>query len=51
MIKISRPDLTSEGMILPEDVAEKVIYLLKMRRTACVADEIEFHREEKEPFM
>ena len=51
MIKISRPDLTSEGMILPEDVAETVLYLLKMRRTACVADEISFHREAKEPFM
>ncbi len=51
MIRISRPDLTSEGMILPEDVAETVMYLLKMRKTACVADEIIFHREAKEPFM
>ncbi len=51
MIRISRPDLTSEGMILPEDVAETVMYLIKMRKTACVADEIIFHREAKEPFM
>lgn len=51
MIKIARPDLTSDGMILPEDVAETVLYLIRMRKTACVADEIIFHREAKEPFV
>ena len=51
MVKISRPDLTGEGMVLPEDIAETVIYLLKMRHTAAVADEIQLHRETKEPFM
>lgn len=51
MVKISRPDLSSDGMILPEDIAETVLYLLKMRNSACVADEIELHRETKEPFM
>lgn len=51
MVKISRPDLTGEGMLLPEDVAETVLYLLKMRGTASVADEIQLHRETKEPFM
>lgn len=51
MVKVSRPDLSSEGMILPEDIAETVLYLLKMRNSACVADEIELHRETKEPFM
>ncbi|MBR6514842.1 MAG: SDR family oxidoreductase [Clostridia bacterium] len=51
MVKISRPDLSSEGMILAEDIAETVLYLLKMRNCACVADEIELHRETKEPFM
>ncbi len=51
MVKISRPDLSSEGMILPSDIAETVLYLLKMRNSACVADEIELHRETKEPFM
>ena len=51
MVKISRPDLTGEGMLLPEDIAETVMYLIKMRKTASVADEIELHRETKEPFM
>lgn len=51
MVKISRPDLTGEGMLLPEDIAETVLYLVKMRGSASVADEIELHRETKEPFM
>ncbi len=51
MIKISRPDLTSDGMLLPEDIAETVLYLIKMRKTSAVADEIALHRETKEPFM
>lgn len=51
MVKISRPDLTGEGMLLPEDIAETVLYLLKMRKTASVSDEIQLHRETKEPFM
>ncbi len=51
MVRISRPDLTGEGMLLPEDIAETVLYLLKMRKTASVSDEIQLHRETKEPFM
>lgn len=51
MVKISRPDLTGEGMLLSEDIAETVLYLIKMRGSASVADEIELHRETKEPFM
>ncbi len=51
MVKISRPDLTGEGMLLPSDIAETIMYLLKMRKSASVADEIELHRETKEPFM
>ena len=51
MVKISRPDLTGEGMLLPENIAETVLYLIKMRKSASVADEIELHRETKEPFM
>ena len=51
MVKISRPDLTGEGMLLPEDIAQTVLYLLKMRSSASVADEIQLHRETKEPFM
>ena len=42
---------TGEGMLLPEDIAETVMYLIKMRKSASVADEIELHRETKEPFM
>lgn len=51
MVKVSRPDLTGEGMLLPEDIAETVRYLLKMRNTAAVIDEICLHRESKEPFI
>ncbi len=51
MVKISRPDLTGEGMLLPEDIAETVLYLIRMRNSASVADEIQLHRETKEPFM
>lgn len=51
MVKISRPDLTGEGMLLPEDIAQTVLYLIKMRKSASVADEIQLHRETKEPFM
>lgn len=51
MVKISRPDLTGEGMLLPKDIAETVLYLLKMRNSAAVSDEIQLHRETKEPFM
>ena len=51
MVKVSRPDLTDEGMILPKDIAETVLYLIKMRGSASVADEIQLHRETKEPFM
>lgn len=51
MVKISRPDLTGEGMLLPQDIAETVLYLIKMRDSASVTDEIQLHRESKEPFM
>ena len=50
MIKIARPDLTSEGMIMPEDVAETVLFLLK-NRTNAVIDEISLHRVGKQPFL
>ena len=51
MVKVSRPDLTEEGMLLPSDIAETVLYLIRMRSSAAVIDEIELHRESKEPFM
>ena len=50
MIKISRPDLTEEGMIMPDDVAEAVVFLLK-NRTNAVIDEISMHRAAKQPFL
>ena len=50
MVKISRPDLSPEGMILPEDVAETVHFLLT-HRTNAVIDEIIMHRAGKEPFL
>lgn len=49
MIKITRPDLTGENMIMPEDVAETVLFLLK-NRTNAVIDEISMHRVGKQPF-
>lgn len=50
MIKISRPDLTSEGQIMPEDVADIVMFMLKNRGNA-VIDEIIVHRVNKQPFL
>ena len=50
MIKITRPDLTGEKMIMPEDVAEAVLFLLK-NRTNAVIDEISLHRAGKQPFL
>ena len=35
----------------PEDIAETILYLRKMRNTSSVADEIQLHRETKEPFI
>ncbi len=50
MVKVSRPDLTPEGMILPEEIAEIVQFLLTHRGNA-VIDEIGVHRVNKEPFL
>ena len=50
MVAIARPDLTPEGMILPEDIADIMGFYLEMRKTNCVVDEIESHRVNKEPF-
>ena len=50
MIKTSRPDLTSDGMIVPEDIADIILFMLKHRGNA-VIDEIGVHRAAKEPFM
>lgn len=50
MVKISRPDLTGEGMIQPEDIAEIVTFLLT-HRTNAIIDEVCVHRDGKEPFQ
>ncbi len=50
MIKIARPDLTGEGMIMPNEIADIVTFLLKNRGNA-VIDEIVVHRVNKEPFL
>ncbi len=49
MIKVTRPDLDGTDMIMPEDVAEAVAFLLENRGHA-VIDEIIMHRVGKEPF-
>ena len=50
MIKVSRPDLTSDGMIMPEEIADIVKFLLENRGNA-VIDEIIVHRVKKQPFL
>lgn len=49
LIKKVRPDLSAEGMIMPEEVAEAIVFLLNYRGNA-VIDEINIHRSGKEPF-
>ena len=50
MIAVARPDLSPEGMILPEDIAAVVGFYLDRRSSCGVVDEIELHRSNKEPF-
>ena len=50
MVKVSRPDLTPEGMIMPQDIADIVHFFLANRGNA-VIDEIIVHRANKEPFL
>ena len=50
MVKVSRPDLTGEGMIQPEEIADIIEFLLKHRGNA-VIDEILVHRVNKQPFL
>lgn len=49
MVKVSRPDLSSEGMIMPEDIAN-IVHFFLANRTNAVIDEILVHRAGKEPF-
>lgn len=50
MVKIARPDLTPEGMIQPEEIAELIAFFLLHRGNA-VVDEINVHRVNKAPFL
>lgn len=50
MIAVARPDLSPEGMIAPEEVAELAAYLIAHRGNAQI-DEIRLHRTGKEPFQ
>ena len=50
MVKLSRPDLSSEGMIMPDEIAE-IIHFLLVNRGNAVIDEILVHRLNKEPFL
>ena len=50
MLRVSRPDLTEEGMIMPEEIADIVWFFLANRGNA-VIDEICVHRCNKEPFL
>ena len=49
MVRVARPDLTGEGMIQPEEIAELAAYLIE-HRAGGVIDEIRIHRAGKEPF-
>ena len=49
MVKIARPDLSEEGMITPEEIADIILFLLQNRGNA-VIDEICVHRVGKAPF-
>ena len=49
MVRIARPDLSPEGMILAEEVAEAAAFLIE-HRTNAVIDEIQIHRAGKAPF-
>ena len=50
MVKVSRPDLTPEGMIMPQDIADVAMFLL-LNRTNAVIDEVMVHRSNKTPFL
>ena len=49
MVRIARPDLSDEGMILAEDIAEIAAFFVE-HRTNAVIDEIQVHRAGKAPF-
>ena len=50
MVALTRPDLSPEGMILAEDIADAAGYFLEHRSSNAVIDELEIHRRTKAPF-
>lgn len=50
MVKVTRPDLKPDGMIMPEDIADIVHFFLANRGNG-VIDEILVHRVGKTPFQ
>ena len=38
MVKVTRPDLTGEDMIMPEEIADIVLFLLTRRGNAVIDD-------------
>lgn len=49
MVAVARPDLSKDGMIMPEEIAEIAAFMVTHRGNA-VIDEICVHRAGKEPF-
>lgn len=49
MVRVARPDLSPEGMILASDLADAAEFLVT-HRTNAVIDEIQLHRAGKAPF-
>lgn len=49
MVKIARPDLTGEGLIMPEDIADVIEFFITHRNNS-VIDEVRVHRIGKTPF-
>ncbi|MCF0145197.1 MAG: SDR family oxidoreductase [Eubacterium sp.] len=50
MILRVRPDVDPAGMIMPEDVADVIGFLMEHRGTHSVIDDVSMHRSTKEPF-
>jgi NAD(P)-dependent dehydrogenase (short-subunit alcohol dehydrogenase family) len=48
MVTRVRPDIPTDDLILPEEIAETAVFLLT--RKTCFIDEIEAHRPGKQPF-
>jgi 3-oxoacyl-[acyl-carrier protein] reductase len=50
MIGTARPDLSREGLIAPDDIANCVLYLLSLATTNAAVDEIYIRRRTSAPF-